>query len=204
MHRVTAFFHRLVEIIQPIAEQLGGPGLLLVAFADSSFISLPEVCDALIVILTTREPTLWWYYAAMTTAGSVAGSYALYAVGRKGGEAFLKRRVREHHITWGMALIQRHGLLAIVVPSLMPPPMPFKLFVLLAGLAEVRPLTFIGAVALGRGIRFGAISWLAYLYGDQALTFIRANLTTVSLAAASVIAVCALGLMVWQKRARLS
>jgi membrane protein YqaA with SNARE-associated domain len=204
MHRVTAFFHRLVEIIQPIAEQLGGPGMLLVAFADSSFISLPEVCDALIVILTTREPTLWWYYAAMTTAGSVAGSYALYAVGRKGGEAFLRRRLREHHMTWGMGLIQRHGLLAIVVPSLMPPPMPFKLFVLLAGLAEVKPLTFIGAVALGRGIRFGTIAWLAFLYGEEALTVIRANLSSVSLAAAVLIGMFAVGLMIWQKRARVS
>ena len=202
MHRVSAFFHRLVEIIQPIAEQFGGPGLLAVALADSSFLSLPEVCDILIVVLSTREPALWWYYATMATIGSVTGCYALYTVGRKGGETFLRRKVRAHHLEWGTALFRRHGMLAIVVPSLMPPPMPFKLFVLVAGVADVRPLTLIGAVALGRGFRFGVIGWLAYRYGAQALTFVRANLPTVSLVVGIAFGLFALGLMFWQRRAR--
>jgi len=204
MHRVSALFHRLVEIIQPVAEHFGGLGLLAVALADSSFLSLPEVCDVLIVVLTTRDPGLWWYYAAMATLGSVAGCHVLYSLGRKGGEAFLRRRVHAHHLDWGMALFRRHGLLAIVVPSLMPPPMPFKLFVLVAGVADVKPLTFIGAVALGRGFRFGAIGWLAYRYGPDALTFIRANLSTVSIGVACAIGVFAVGLMIWQRRTRLS
>jgi membrane protein YqaA with SNARE-associated domain len=204
MQRVTAFFHRLVEIIQPIAEQFGGPGLLAIALADSSFLSLPEACDILIVVLSTRDPALWWYYAAMATTGSVAGCYVLYSLGRKGGEAFLRKKVRAHHFEWGMALFRRHGMFAIVVPSLLPPPMPFKLFVLVAGVADVKPLTFVAAVALGRGFRFGTIGWLAYRYGAEALTFIRANLPTVSLFVALAFGLFALALMFWQRRTRLS
>lgn len=200
MDRVSSFLQRLVEIIQPLAERLGGPGLTIVAFFDSSFLSLPEVSDALTVLLTAQNPAFWWYYAMMTTLGSVAGCYALYSLGRKGGEAFLRRRMRERHVEWGMALFRRHGMLAIIVPSLLPPPMPFKLFVLIAGIVDVRPLTFVGAVVLGRGFRYGIEAWLAYRYGAQALTFIRENLPAVSIGVAVGLTVFALAIMIWQRR----
>jgi membrane protein YqaA with SNARE-associated domain len=200
MDRVSALLQRLVEIIQPLAERLGGPGLTIVAFFDSSFLSLPEVSDALTVLLTARNPSFWWYYAMMTTLGSVAGCYALYSLGRKGGEAFLRRRMRERHVEWGMALFKRHGMLAIIVPSLLPPPMPFKLFVLIAGIVDVRPLTFVAAVVLGRGFRYGIEAWLAYRYGAQALTFIRENLPAVSIGVAVGLTVFALAIMIWQRR----
>ena len=86
MDHVAAFLQRLVSIVEPIAERLGGPGLTLVAFFDSSFISLPEASDALVVILTVKHPSEWLYFAAMTTLGSVMGCYALYSLGRRGGE----------------------------------------------------------------------------------------------------------------------
>ncbi len=200
MHRIAAVFQRLVQIIEPIAQQLGGPGLVLVAFLDSSFLSFPEVCDALIVLLTAHRPELWWYYAAMTTVGSVAGSYALFALGRRGGAAFIRRRVHARRLEWGMDQFRRHGMLAIIVPSLLPPPMPFKLFVLAAGLVGVRPLTFTAAVAVGRGFRYGAEGWLAHAYGDHAMEYIRANLPTVSLAVAGALVVFSLAIMLWQRR----
>src|SRR6187402_2275958 len=153
MHHVTALLERLVAIVEPIAERLGGFGLTLVAFFDSSFLSLPEASDALVVIMTVKHPSEWLYFAAMTTLGSVMGCYALYSLGRRGGEALLKRRFHDRHINRGMAFFQRYGLLAIIVPSLLPPPMPFKLFVLVAGLAQLRASTFLIAVALGRGLR---------------------------------------------------
>ena len=83
---------RFVDFLQPLALQLGGPGLAIIAFFDSSFLSLPEVSDVLIVVLTIQHPARWLYYAAMTTLGSVCGCYALYALARKGGEAALRRR----------------------------------------------------------------------------------------------------------------
>jgi len=199
MDRVTAFFERIREIVQPIGEQFGGPGLALVAFFDSSFLSLPEASDVLVILLTTRVPTLWWYYALMTTLGSVAGCLTLYKIGQRGGEAFVRRRMRKGHVEWGMAAFKKYGLLAIIVPSLLPPPMPFKLFVFLAGVSGVRPLTFIAAVVLGRGFRYATAAWLARTYGDQAMGFIRENLPAVSIAIAAVLVAMGVGLVFWQR-----
>ena len=97
MHRVSEFLQHLAQALGPFAQSLGAPGLLLVAFLDSSFLSLPEVADALIVLAVLHEPSRWLYYALATTAGSVAGCYAIYAIARKGGEAFLRSLSEETH-----------------------------------------------------------------------------------------------------------
>jgi membrane protein YqaA with SNARE-associated domain len=182
-----------------MAEQMGAPGLALVAFLDSSFVSLPQVTDALVVGLTLANPDRWMIHALATTLGSVAGCFALYSVARKGGEAFLRRRFKERHIDRGLALVQKHGWLTVTVPALLPPPAPFKLFVLLAGIAEIRPLTFLGAAALGRGFRYGGEAFLTYRYGERATEFIRGNLSTVSIGLAAVIVVGAAGLVAWRR-----
>ena len=142
--------------------------MALVAFLDSSFLSLPEVNDVLMVLMVVRNPDAWIYYAAMTTLGSVAGCFALFSVAQRGGEAFLRKRFSERHVERGLRFFQRYGLLAVIVPSILPPPTPFKIFVLLAGVANVRKSTFLLAVALGRGFRYGSEGLLAYLYGEEA------------------------------------
>ncbi|MEO7191079.1 MAG: VTT domain-containing protein [Vicinamibacterales bacterium] len=200
MHHLAALLQRLIAIVEPIAERLGGPGLTLIAFFDSSFLSLPEASDALVIILTVKTPSEWLYFAAMTTLGSVAGCFALYSVGRKGGEAFLRRKFRANHIEGGLRLFRRFGLLAIIVPSLLPPPMPFKLFVLLAGIADIKPRTFLIAVTLGRGFRYGATAWLAYMYGEQASVYIRNNLPAISMWLAGGVLVVGIAVLVWRRR----
>ena len=191
---------RLVAFITPIAEQLGGPGLAIVAFLDSSFLSFPEVNDVLIVLLVIQYPERWLYYAATTTLGSVAGCYALYMLGRKGGEAFLRRRFHPGKVERGMAIFRRFGMLAIIVPSLLPPPTPFKIFVLLAGASQVRPLTFLTAVAVGRGVRYGGEALLAYLYGREAMELIHDNLPVVLTWVAVGIAAIGIGVLIWRRR----
>jgi membrane protein YqaA with SNARE-associated domain len=200
MHRLAALFHRVVGAIQPAAEHLGGPGLALVAFLDSSFLSLPEVADALLVVLTVAHRSEWLYFAAMTTLGSVGGCYALYAVGRKGGDAFLRRRFKARSIERGLALFRRHGLLTVIVPSLLPPPMPFKIFVLLAGVAGMKTRTFLTGIVIGRGFRYGIEAWLAYEYGERATQYIRDNLPALSLWAAGVLVAGAVLGIVWRRR----
>ena len=113
--------------------------------------------------LSTKYPARMPYYAGMTTLGSLVGCFALFFVARRGGEGFLRRRFSGARVNRGLALYQRHGLLAVVVPSLLPPPVPFKLFVLLAGAARVSPLKFGAAVAIGRGIRYFGQGYLAVL-----------------------------------------
>src|SRR5512145_1321374 len=191
---------RVVESIGAFAAGLGAPGLVLVAFLDSSFLSLPEVTDILVVVLVIKRPELWIWHALFATVGSVAGCYALYLVGRRGGDAVLKRRFTARNIERGLELFRRYGLLAIVVPSILPPPMPFKIFVLMAGVAHVRPLTFIVAATIGRGFRYGSEALLAYWYGEEATRFIRQNLPAVSLWLGVAIAVLAAGYIVWRRR----
>ena len=123
MQPLAGFLKQLVEWIKPVALSLGGPGLFLVAFLDSSFLSLPEVSDILIVVLTVQHPARWLYYGLLTTAGSVLGCFALYSLARKGGEAFLRRWFSESHVQRGLRIFQKYGLLAIIVPSLLPPPL---------------------------------------------------------------------------------
>ena len=191
---------RLVESVGAFAAGLGAPGLVLVAFLDSSFLSLPEVTDILIVVLVIKRPELWISHALFATVGSVLGCYALYLVGRKGGEVVLRRRFKAHNVERGLELFRRYGLLAVVIPSILPPPMPFKIFVLLAGVANVRPLTFMVAATIGRGFRYGGEALLAYWYGEQASQFIRHNLALVSVWLAVAIAVGGGIYVIWRRR----
>lgn len=193
---------RLVSWVQGFALALGGPGLFLLAFLDSSFLSFPEVCDILIVWLTVRHKERMLYYALMCTLGSVAGCFALYTVGRRGGEAFLKKRFKAGHVERAMALFRRHGLLAVIIPSLLPPPMPFKIFVLAAGVARVRRFDFILAVSVGRGVRYFGEGFLALWYGEQAIEFMRQNARVAGLTLAALIAIGALGWFWWRRRRR--
>lgn len=200
MQYLSDLLERLVGTITPWAEQLGAPGLALVALLDSSFLSLPQVTDALIVAFTLKQPDRWLVHALAATVGSVAGCAALYFTARKGGEAFLRGNFKAHHIERGLGLLRRHGWLAITVPSLMPPPTPFKLFVLLAGVANIRPWTFIMAVAAGRGLRYGGEAGLTYVYGERATAFIRENLPVLLLWLAAGLVLGGLGLMLWRRQ----
>ena len=173
---------------------IGGPGLFTVAFLDSSFLSLPQINDVLVVLMVTQHQGWMLYYAAMATLGSVAGCYVIYALAKKGGEAFLKRRLRAGHADRALALYQRHGLLALMVPALLPPPAPFKLFVLMAGVARVRPLQFVVAVAVSRGVRYLVLGVLAIWYGDAALELMRTRGREVALWLAGLIVV---GAVAW-------
>ena len=178
---------------------LGGPGLFAVAALDSSFISLPQINDLLVVLMVTQNKALMLYYAAMATMGSVAGCYVIYYLAGKGGEAFLKKRTKAGGLERTLALYRRHGLLALMVPALLPPPAPFKLFVLGAGLAGVRPVPFVTAIAVARGARYLALGVLAIYFGDAALELMRTRGREVAL---WVVAIILLGALLWWWRGR--
>jgi membrane protein YqaA with SNARE-associated domain len=184
------------------ARAIGGPGLFLVAFLDSSILSLPEINDLLIIWMVTRNPPLMVYYAAMATLGSVAGCLLLYYLGRRGGEAMLKKRFHERHIDRAMELSRRYGALAIIVPALLPPPAPFKIFVLLAGVARVPVWTFAVSVTVGRGIRYFGEGLLAVWYGERAITWLQANGRAVALAMGVTALIGGVVYYVWKNRRR--
>jgi membrane protein YqaA with SNARE-associated domain len=180
-----------IKWVYGLALSLGGPGLFVVAFLDSSFISLPQINDLLVVLMVVRNKTLMPYYAAMATLGSVAGCYVLYLIAGRGGEAFLAKRLKAGHIERAMALYRRRGVLALMIPALLPPPSPFKLFVLMAGIAGVRPLPFVLSIAVARGVRYLVLGALAVRYGDFALELMRTRGRAVAIWVAVIIAAAA-------------
>jgi membrane protein YqaA with SNARE-associated domain len=190
----------VIDAVQDWASGLGGIGLFVIALLDSSFLSFPQVNDLLIIILSTSYPQRMPYYAGMTTIGSIIGCFMLYLVARRGGEVFLRKRVRGPYADRAIALYQKHGLLAVVVPALLPPPVPFKVFVLLAGAAEVSPVKFGVAVAIGRGIRYFGQGYLAVLYGEQAAAFMKAHGTAIGIGLAATALVIGAALVMLRRR----
>ena len=188
--------------IQGFALSWGGPGLLLIGFLDSSFLSLPEVNDLLVVYMVTQHKNRLLYYAFMATLGSVLGCLALYLVARKGGETFLRKRFKATHIDRGLRLFQKYGLLVVIVPALLPPPAPFKIFVLLAGVAAVPIWQFVAAIFVARFTRYFGEGLLAVWYGDKATAFIKENTAQAGLILAGVALAIGIAWILWKRRSR--
>jgi membrane protein YqaA with SNARE-associated domain len=157
--------------LQAVVAATGGLGLFLIAFLDSSVLTFPVINDLLLIDLSIKNPARMPYYAAMATLGSVGGCLFLYYLARKGGEAMFRKHAgpRAQHIR---AWIKRNGFLSILVTALLPPPTPFKVFVIAAGALEMPVRTFVLGLLVARGLRFYGEGLLAVRYGDQASHFL--------------------------------
>jgi len=164
--------HKFVTSIQSLALAWGAPGIMFVAFLDSSILSLPEIADLLVIYMVTTHPARFALYVASATVGSLLGCLALYYIG-KGGEHLLRNRMSTHRYDKTLNAFRRHGVMAVLVPSLLPPPAPFKPFVLLAGVAEISAAKFTTAILIGRGARYLIEGLLALWYGERAMAYIR-------------------------------
>jgi membrane protein YqaA with SNARE-associated domain len=180
----------------------GGIGLMLLAVCDSSFLSLPEVNDILLMTFSIDDPDGMIKYAGLTTLGSVLGCALLYSVGRKGGEAFLRRRFTSERLLKIQGWYGRYGVFAVIIPSLLPPPTPFKIFVLSAGTFGISWPKFIGAVVVGRGIRYFSEGFLAVTYGPAAIEFVHANFGRIGIGIAALIVV-GVAIFVYVKKNRM-
>jgi membrane protein YqaA with SNARE-associated domain len=191
-----------VDRVRALALALGGPGLFLVAFLDSSVLPLPGITDILLVVMVTRNPDAMLWYVVMTVVGSVAGCLVLHYLGRKGGEAFVKKRFTGDKIEGAMRALQRHGVMAVLIPCLLPPPAPFKIFILLAGVVGISAVRLATAIAIGRGVRYLALGLLAVKYGEQATAYMRENGTAVSIAIVALLVVGFGAFLLWRRRRR--
>jgi membrane protein YqaA with SNARE-associated domain len=145
----------------------GAFGLFAVALLDSTFVPLPSSADALMLLLTTAHPRWMLLYAFMATAGSALGCWILYLVSRRAGARALRRfseakqkRVKE--------LIERYDMAAVLVATLLPPPFPFKLFVVTAGVFRFSLVRFMIAIVVGRAFRFLLEGYFAVRFGENA------------------------------------
>jgi membrane protein YqaA with SNARE-associated domain len=190
---------RIADWARGLALSFGAPGLWLVAFLDSSFLSLPEITDILVVWMVTRHPARMVIYALAATLGSLAGCLVMYFIGRKGGDALVRKRFAAARVERAMAAFERYGVLVVLIPAILPPPAPFKIFVLLAGLAGISPTKFVIAILIGRGSRYFALGVLAVEYGEQALSYVEQHGFTAAMAALGLLAAGAAGYLVWSK-----
>ena len=196
---------RLVGRIRALALALGAPGLFLVAFLDSTFLPLPGATDLLLIVMITRHSEFVVWYILAAIAGSMVGCLVMHAIGKKGGEALVRKRFTGEKTERAMASLQRHGVIAVLVPSLLPPPAPFKIFVLLAGVVGISATRFATAIAIGRGIRYVTLGFLAVKYGSRASAYVAEHGTEASLTLVAVLILGFAGYMLWTKaRARKS
>jgi len=184
------------------ALSVGAPGLFVIAFLDSSFLSLPEINDLLIVWMVTKHPGRMLLYALMATLGSLAGSLVMFYLAKKGGEAMMRRRFKEKQLRRAHELFEKYGFLAIVVPAMLPPPVPFKIFVLLAGVVNMSVLSFTLATIVGRGVRYLVEGLLALWYGEQAFAFLKTNARAASIGLALAVFVGGMLYYLWRRRPR--
>src|SRR6266566_1652282 len=115
---------RFVQWVRGLAVTLGAPGLFLIAFLDSSVISLPEVADLLVIWMVTRHKSYLVLYVFAATLGSLAGCLILYFLGLKGGHAVMRKRFSTERIDRTLDAFRRHGMMAVLIPSILPPPAP--------------------------------------------------------------------------------
>jgi membrane protein YqaA with SNARE-associated domain len=188
--------------IKAFAAAIGGPGLFIIAFLDSSFLSFPQVTDLLVISTIVQHPHWMVYYAGMATVGSVAGCLAIYYVARKGGDALVRRRFKGGLLERAHRLVERYGVLTLLVPAILPPPAPFKIFVLLAGASRMSVRSFVVAIATGRGIRYFGIGLLTVWYGQRAMTFLEENGRLTAFAIAGTIAVLGIVYVLWKRLRR--
>jgi membrane protein YqaA with SNARE-associated domain len=167
--------YRVLSWIQGVLiPLLGLPGLFVVAFLDSSFLTLPEINDVLVVSAALKDPSTGWTAVALTTLGSVAGCSMLWFLGRRGGEALLERRFGAERTARTRAAYRRFGILALAIPALLPPPMPFKIFVLASGVFGFPFARFVVTMLLARGARYSFWAAMGMAYGEEALRILRA------------------------------
>ena len=150
---------------------LGGVGILLSAFVDSSFVPLPLVTDVLLMEISSRHAIRMPYYVAMATVGSLGGCIWIYWLARKGGEAY-------YHRTQGRppgpirSAIAKYPLASVFFPAVAPFPVPFKPFVVAQGVFQVPFRTFVIGTILGRGALFFCEGFLGARYGIRAKEYL--------------------------------
>lgn len=154
---------------------IGGWGLLVIAFFDSSFGTLPIVNDLLVILLSLRNPQQMVFYAGMASLGSILGCLTIFYLARQGGAVALRKKASPEQIERLRRWYEKNEFLTVAIPAMMPPPMPFKVFVLAAGVFQVRLRYFLAALALGRGLRYFLWGFLAVQYGERACVFLRSH-----------------------------
>ncbi len=163
-------------LILPAILKLGFWGAGAVALLDSS--TLPVPMDAILAVYIWRDPGNFWLYSFMAAVGSAIGGLLPYALGRAGGEIFLLKRVNRERYERMRTRFEKQEFLAMAIPSMLPPPTPWKAFVFAAGVFEMRVVPFMLAVFCGRLVRWMVLSLLVMKLGPGAVGIVEHHALT--------------------------
>lgn len=186
-----ALVHWLETFIVGVPIYVAGPSMTIIGALDSSLLSLPEINDYLVVMRCTNAPYEVFYFPLFAAAGSVMGCLLLYTIVRRGGQYFLRKRFKTEHIERVERSYARFGFLALAIPALLPPPMPFKIFVATAGALEYPRWRFMLTIMIARSLRYYVEGTLGVFYGRTVIEFIKTYGFTIL---AIVIGACIVGL----------
>ncbi len=167
---------------------LGALGVLAIGFIDAASIPLPGGPDVVVMALSHANHSMMPLYVLAAVVGSTAGSLVLYFAARKGGETVLRKFSPEKRARV-QDMLDRYDILAMLLASVLPPPFPFKLFVLSAGAFKMQLWRFVAALVAGRGFRFLLEGWLAVKYGEQAADIFKHHYPKIGLGVAAAIIV---------------
>lgn len=185
---------RVGAFIVGVPLYIAGPAMILIGALDSSLLSLPEINDYLVVARCYTHPKTALFFPLFPAIGSVLGCLLLYTIFKRGGLAVLHRRFRADRVQKVEQAYARFGVLALAIPALLPPPLPFKIFVATAGALQFPRRRFLLTILVARSVRYYTEGVLAVYYGERVLRFLKDNgLLIVSIVAAMVV----LGLAVY-------
>jgi len=154
---------------------LGPWGLFLIALGDSAFVPLPQGVDALLIAQSIAAPSTAYLAAALAVVGSVAGSYILYSLARRGGEKMLQKKASAAGAERLRKNVEQYGALALIPPTMIPLPLPMKLFVIAAGVFQMPLPQFLVAITFARCVRWFGEAFIAVRYGDRTTEFLKEN-----------------------------
>ena len=195
--RATAQWLQQFIVSMPI--YVAGPAMIVIGALDSSLLSLPEINDYLVVARCYSDQKAVFYFPLFAALGSVIGCLILYSIVRRGGQAVMRRRFSRESIERVERAYARFGFLALAVPALLPPPMPFKIFVATAGALEYPRWRFVITIMIARSLRYYVEGTLAVFYGEHVLDFLKDNGLMIL---SAVAALCLVGLTIYVLRNR--
>ncbi len=172
---LVAIARWLEENVISLPLYYAAPAMVIIGALDSSLLSLPEINDYLVVGRCYKYPTAAFYFPLFAAAGSVIGCNILYTIVRRGGQAVLRKRFKLQSIKKVERAYERFGFLAIGIPAILPPPLPFKIFVATAGALEYPRWKFLLTVMIARSFRYYVEGILAVFYGRRVLLFLKDN-----------------------------
>ncbi len=192
---LARFMTKLNLVFLPFLAKFGIWGLGALALLDSS--TLPVPMDAFLALSVWNDKGHFWLYCLSAAVGSAIGGLLPYGLGRAGGELFLLKHVNRERFERMRTRFERQEFLAMMIPSMLPPPTPWKAFVFAAGVFEMRVLPFMAAVFCGRMVRWIVLSLLVLKLGPGAVQVVEQHSLT---AAAIVGALAIIGFVWWWMR----